>query len=93
MSIANFTENKHVAIAPHNISSALGTIAPTHFCASIPSFLALEFHASDVPFWVDLGDRAPKSVIQNGSVAWPEKPGWGVTLNEKVARRHALPGA
>jgi gluconate/galactonate dehydratase len=50
------------------------------------------FHASDVPFWDDLADGIPKPVIQNGSIALPEKPGLGVTLNEDLARRYARPG-
>ncbi len=90
--IAEFAESYCVSVAPHNISSPLGTIAAVHFCAAIPNFLALEFHASDVPFWNDLIDSIPKPVIQNGFIQVPEKPGLGVTLNEDVARRYARPG-
>lgn len=90
--IAEFADSYYVAVAPHNISSPLGTIASAHFCASIPNFLALEFHATDVPFWDELLDGIPKPIIQNGFIALPDKPGLGVTLNEEVARRFARPG-
>ncbi len=90
--IAEFAESYYIAVAPHNISSPLGTIASVHFCASIANFLALEFHASDVPFWDDLLDGIPKPIIQNGFIPVPEKPGLGVTLNEEVARRYARTG-
>lgn len=90
--IAEFADSSYVAVAPHNISSPVGTLASAHFCASIPNFLALEFHASDVPFWDDLVEGIPKPIIKNGSISLPDKPGLGVTLNEEVARRFARVG-
>ena len=91
-SIAQFADVHTMPIAPHNISSPVGTLASAHFCAAIPNFLALEFHASDVPFWNDLVDGLPKPIIQNGFISIPEKPGLGATLNEDVARRYARKG-
>ena len=32
-------------LAPHNIAGPIGTLASAHVCASIPNFLALEWHA------------------------------------------------
>jgi L-alanine-DL-glutamate epimerase-like enolase superfamily enzyme len=90
--IAQFADVHTMPVAPHNISSPVGTLASVHFCAAIPNFLALEFHASEVPFWNDLIDGLPKPLIQNGSINVPEKPGLGVTLNEEVARRYARKG-
>jgi L-alanine-DL-glutamate epimerase-like enolase superfamily enzyme len=91
-SIAQFADVHTMPVAPHNISSPVGTLASAHFCAAIPNFLALEFHASDVPFWNELIDGLPKPLIQGGFIKMPEKPGLGVTLNEDVARRYARPG-
>jgi L-alanine-DL-glutamate epimerase-like enolase superfamily enzyme len=76
-------------IAPHNISSPVGTLLSAHFCASIPNFLALEFHGTDVPFWNDLIDGLPKPLIKDGFIHVPDKPGLGITLNEEVARRYS----
>ncbi len=91
-SIAQFADVHTMPIAPHNISGPVGTLASAHFCAAIPNFLALEFHASDVPFWNDLIEGLPKPIIQNGFISVPEKPGLGVTLNEVVARKYARKG-
>jgi L-alanine-DL-glutamate epimerase-like enolase superfamily enzyme len=91
-SIARFSEVHTMPIAPHNISSPVGTLLSAHYCASIPNFLALEFHASEVPFWNDLVEGMAKPIIQNGFIALTEKPGLGVTLNEEVARRYARKG-
>ena len=90
--IAELADSYYVTMAPHNLSSPIGTMASVHLCAAIPNFLALEFHAGDVPFWDDLSDGIPKPIIQNGYIPLPEKPGLGVTLNEEVARRYARPG-
>ena len=90
--IAQFADVHAMPVAPHNISSPVGTLAAAHFCAAIPNFLALEFHASDVPFWNDLIEGLPKPIIQNGFISVPEKPGLGVTLNEDVARKYARKG-
>jgi L-alanine-DL-glutamate epimerase-like enolase superfamily enzyme len=90
--IAQFADVHSMTVAPHNISSPVGTLASAHLCAAIPNFLVLEFHASDVPFWNDLVEGLPKPIIKNGFIAFPDTPGLGVTLNEDVARRYARRG-
>jgi L-alanine-DL-glutamate epimerase-like enolase superfamily enzyme len=90
--IAEFADSYGVAVAPHNISSPIGTMAAVHFCAAQPNFLALEYHASDVPFWDDLAEGAAKPLIQNGYIKVPGGPGLGIKLNEEVASRYARKG-
>ncbi|MGB6333616.1 MAG: mandelate racemase/muconate lactonizing enzyme family protein, partial [Candidatus Sulfotelmatobacter sp.] len=90
--IAQFADTHTMTVAPHNISSPVGTLAAVHFCAAIPNFLALEFHASDVPFWNDLVEGVSKPIIRNGYISVPEKPGLGITLNEDIARKYARKG-
>ncbi len=89
--IAEFADSYSVAIAPHNISSPIGTMASVHFCAATPNFLALEYHASDVPFWEDLLEGTGRPLIKDGHISLPEEPGLGVRLNEEIARRYARP--
>jgi L-alanine-DL-glutamate epimerase-like enolase superfamily enzyme len=91
-SIARFADLHTMPVAPHNISSPVGTLLSAHYCAAIPNFLALEFHASEVPFWNDLVEGMPKPMIQNGFITLSENPGLGITLNEDVARRYARKG-
>jgi L-alanine-DL-glutamate epimerase-like enolase superfamily enzyme len=90
--IAQFADGQTIPVAPHNISSPVGTLTSAHFCAAIPNFLVLEFHASDVPFWEDLVEGIPKPIIHNGALQLPDKPGLGVKLNEEVARKYARKG-
>jgi L-alanine-DL-glutamate epimerase-like enolase superfamily enzyme len=72
----------------------LGTIASGHVCSTLPNFVALEFHGSDVPFWSKLvcfrdGDRP---VIEHGRITLTEAPGLGCELNEDEARKYAKSG-
>jgi gluconate/galactonate dehydratase len=92
LQIAHFADNHSVAVAPHNISSPVGTLAAAHFCAAIPNFLALEFHASHVPFWEDLVEGPEKPLIRDGSIHISDRPGLGLKLNEDVARKYARKG-
>lgn len=80
--IAEFADSYYVA--PHNASSSLGTIASAHCCASIPNFLALEFHESEVPFRNNLVDGIAKPTIQDGYIFLP---------GNKVAEVRQLPRA
>ncbi|MFP8958370.1 mandelate racemase/muconate lactonizing enzyme family protein [Natrialbaceae archaeon A-CW3] len=89
--VANLCDLYGVPLAPHNISSPLGTVAGVHFAASIPNFIALEYHARDVPWWEDLVTRTGESgpIIDNGTVALPQGPGLGIELEEDVVERYA----
>ena len=79
--IANMAETYYIPFAPHNNSSALSTVGDAHVCASVPNFLALEFHRFDDPTWNDVVN-SDEPVIQDGHVAMTEVPGLGVELNE-----------
>jgi L-alanine-DL-glutamate epimerase-like enolase superfamily enzyme len=89
--IAALADVKYLPVAPHNIAGPVGTMASVHVCASIPNFLALEWHASSVPFFDDLvTSNAP--IIQNGFVVVPDSPGIGVELDLDQCRKFALAG-
>ena len=90
--IAELAALYEVPVAPHNISSPLGTIASCHVCSTLANFMVLEFHGADVPFWEDLVTGVHKPLIQNGRIRVPDGPGLGVELNEAVAREYAKPG-
>ena len=90
--IADMAEVHYLAVAPHNISGPIGTMASAHLSAAIPNFLALEWHAASVPFFDDLvaGRRGP--MIEKGYIRVPEKPGLGIEFNEQVAYKYRKPG-
>jgi len=90
--IADLAALYEIPVAPHNISSPLGTVASCHVCSTLANFMVLEFHGQDVPFWDDLIIGPPKPLIRNGRIDVPTGPGLGVELNEPVAREFAKPG-
>ena len=79
-------------LAPHNIAGPIGTLASAHVCASIPNFLALEWHAASVPFFDELLSTGTP-VIEDGYITVPDRPGNGAELDLDVARRYARPEA
>ncbi len=79
-------------LAPHSIAGPIGTLASAHVCASIPNFLALEWHAASVPFFDELLTTGGP-VIEDGYITVPDRPGNGAELDLDVARRYARPGA
>jgi galactonate dehydratase len=88
MRIAGLAELNGLPFAPHNVCSPLGTMAMAHVCAAVPNFLILEFHALGLDHWESLVTYAGGPVIQDGAVVLAEAPGWGMELNDEVARRH-----
>jgi len=83
--IANMAETYYIPFAPHNNSSALSTVGDAHVCASVPNFLALEFHRFHDPTWEHVIE-SNQDVIQNGHVQLTEEPGLGVELNESYLK-------
>ena len=82
--IAELADLHYMSIAPHNMSSAVGSMAAVHICATIPNFLALEYHSHNIPLWSRMLDF--KEPIQGGYIAVPEGPGLGIELDEaKIA--------
>lgn len=86
--IAEYGDVHSKPVAPHNISSPIGTAASAHVCASIPNFLALQWHAASVPFFDDLHTLG-RPLIEDGHVAVGESPGIGIELDLDVCRRYA----
>ena len=81
--IAAMAEAQYVMIAPHNPMSPLATAVNVHFAASTPNFLILEYRAPDSGASRDVL-KEPIMVNKDGYVDIPNKPGWGVELNEEA---------
>ncbi len=56
-------------------------MANLHTAAAIPSFVALEHHGLDLPFWNGLVTGLDEPLMVDGYVAVPDKPGLGVDLD------------
>ena len=72
--IADCAERYGMPTVLHFAGSPIAFMANLHCAAAIPSFVALENHALDLPFWKDLVTGLPEPLMQDGYVAVPEKP-------------------
>jgi L-alanine-DL-glutamate epimerase-like enolase superfamily enzyme len=76
-------------VIPHVFSSGLATIANMHFIASIPNGGLLEFDQNPNPLRSELFNE-PIEVRPDGTVALPERPGLGVTLNRDTIEKYGI---
>lgn len=83
--IANMAEIYYVPFAPHNNSGPLSTLADAHTCASVPNFLALEYHRIRDEGMEEILLKDEPLIIE-GHVALNEKPGLGAELNEEYVK-------
>jgi L-alanine-DL-glutamate epimerase-like enolase superfamily enzyme len=91
--IADYGERYGLPCALHFAGSPIAFMANLHTAAAIPSFVALEHHGLDLPFWESLVTGLPENYIEDGYVAVPEKPGLGVDLNyEGIETNLRFPG-
>lgn len=91
--IADYAERYGLPTALHFAGSPIAFMANLHCAAAIPSFVALEHHGLDLPFWADLVTGLPTDYLQDGYVAVPEGPGLGVDLDyDGIAANLRFPG-
>jgi L-alanine-DL-glutamate epimerase-like enolase superfamily enzyme len=79
--IADYGERYGLPTALHFAGSPIAFMANVHCAAAIPSFVALEHHGLDLPFWESLVTGLPANYMADGYVEVPEKPGLGIDLN------------
>lgn len=84
--IAAAAAERGLSIAPHNIAGPIGTAFAAQVSSTWPNFLALEYHAQDVPFFADL---VREELIVDGRIRMGEAPGIGVQPDTDVVRRWA----
>ncbi len=84
--VAMAAESYELNVAPHNYYSHLASMHALHLCATVPNVRIMEIDIDDVP-WKDDLTGGPLE-ITNGELALPTAPGWGLDLDEDVARAH-----
>ncbi len=90
--VSIMAEMEHIPVAPHNVTSPIGTLAAVHACATMPNFVGLEFHGVGLPWWQDVVHHEGDIIDARGYIRVPEAPGIGVEPNEAVIRAHLKPG-
>jgi L-alanine-DL-glutamate epimerase-like enolase superfamily enzyme len=91
--ISDYAERYHISTALHFAGSPIAFMANVHCAASVSSFVALENHALDLPFWPGLVTGMDDPFMVEGYTAVPNKPGLGVDLNyEAIEENLRRPG-
>ena len=84
--VAMLAESYELNVAPHNYYSHLSTMHSLNLCATVPNVRIMEADIDDVPWKNELTGGALD--YTGGELQIPTKPGWGVDLDEEVARAH-----
>jgi len=84
--IAALARVEGLQVSPHNPSGPVAMAASVQWCAGMPNFAVLEYQWNEVSWRADLVD--PPEQFEAGAIRVPERPGFGIELNEKVVRRH-----
>ncbi len=86
--IAAMAEGAGLLVSPHGPASPVGNVAAAHVVATVPNFNILEFSYGEVPWRAELID--PPEELTNGVLPLSNRPGFGITLNEKTAAKYAV---
>jgi gluconate/galactonate dehydratase len=87
--IADMADTYYVPVAMHNVASPVATLASAHVGTAIPNSLAVEFHSYQLGWW---GDLVEETVIEDGTIEIPERPGLGLTLDLDAVADHVVEG-
>jgi galactonate dehydratase len=86
--IAAIAEGAGLLTAPHGPASPIGNAAAAQVMATVPNFNILEFSYGEVPWRADL--IVPSEEVTGGALNVSNRPGLGITLNEKTAAKYAV---
>jgi L-alanine-DL-glutamate epimerase-like enolase superfamily enzyme len=89
--IADYGERYGLPSALHFAGSPIALMANLHTAAAISSFVALEHHGLDLPFWRGLVTGLPETLLEGGYAAVPETPGLGLDLDLEGIRANLRP--
>jgi galactonate dehydratase len=87
--IAAMAEGAGLLVAPHGPASPVGNMVAAHVCATMPNFHILEFSYGEVPWRAEVTDP-PENVLKGGFLAFSNRPGYGIELNEKTMAAHKV---
>jgi len=92
--IAEFADMHDIMIAPHGIGDGLiGLAALVQVSATLPNnYIAFEYPVGNPEWWYDIVEGLPNPIVKDGFIEVWDRPGLGVELNEKAARKYLPEG-
>ncbi len=86
--IAAMARSYGVLVAPHNPSGPVSTAAGVQMCAGLENFRYMELQWGETSWRRDL--MSPVEKFEGGTIRVPDRPGFGIQLNEKLAKSHPV---
>ncbi len=86
--IAALSEAAGMPVSPHGPASPIGNMAAAHVCLTMPNFHILEFSYGEIPWRSELVN--PPEQLSKGMLTPSERPGFGMTLNEKIVEKYKV---
>ncbi|MGH7080823.1 MAG: mandelate racemase/muconate lactonizing enzyme family protein [Acetobacteraceae bacterium] len=82
--IAAMAEAYEINVAPHNFYGHLSSMMSAHFSAVVPNFRIMEIDIDSVRWRDEFYVGLP--VIEGGELVLPDRPGWGIEVDEAAVR-------
>jgi galactonate dehydratase len=86
--IAAMAANEGILVAPHNPSGPISTAASVQVCAGMKNVNYLELQYGEVGWRSEV--VSPVERFVDGTIEIPDRPGFGVSLNDEVIRARSL---
>lgn len=80
--IGAMSEGAGKPVSPHGPASPVGNVAALHVCATMANFQILEFAFGEAPWRPELIE--PHEQMDRGHLSVGDRPGFGISLNEKL---------
>lgn len=88
--VAEYADLHGILMAPHGTGDGLiGLAALVQVSATLPqNYIAFEYPVGRPEWWYDIVEGLPEPIVKDGFIEVWDKPGMGVELNEKAARKY-----
>jgi L-alanine-DL-glutamate epimerase-like enolase superfamily enzyme len=92
--IAEYAELHGILMAPHGTGNGLlGLAALVQVAATLPqNFIAFEYPVGRPDWWHEIVDGLPDPIVKDGFIEVWDRPGMGLDLNARAARRYLPAG-
>jgi galactonate dehydratase len=86
--IAAMAEADGIAVSPHNPSGPVSTAASVQVSAVLKNFRVLELQWGEADWRSHV--LVPPERFDRGTITVPDRPGFGVALNDTIVQAHRL---
>ncbi|MBI4551231.1 MAG: mandelate racemase/muconate lactonizing enzyme family protein [Candidatus Latescibacteria bacterium] len=92
--VAEYADLHSILIAPHGVGNGLlGLAALVQVAATLPhNYIAFEYPVGNPEWWYDIVEGLPDPIVKDGFIEVWDRPGMGVELNARAARKYLPAG-